>query len=448
MKKLWLIHPATIAKTSGYGETKAWGMPPLGLGYVAALTPKHWQVRIIDEHVEAVPFDELPHLVGIGAYTLNAPRAYQLAQEFRKKGVTTIFGGIHASMLPDETLQYADSVVIGEAESVWRQVIEDFETQKLQKKYIGKRNPMVNLPIPRRDLFSSKYEMDIIQTTRGCPFTCDFCSVTAFNGNEYRQRPIDEVLDEIQTIKKKFLYIIDDNILGVGKDAEKRAITLFKGMIERKIKKYWATQASVNFADNPEVLRYAYKSGCRSVYIGFESIIHESLNEMKKGINLKHGMEGFKKAIKKIHRHGICIVGAFIVGNDHDDIRVFQQIYQFMQEVNLDVLSLACLTPLPGTGLFQRLQNEKRIIYADFPDDWERYDTDQVVIKPKKMSVDQLARGYHYLVTKKFSKIKMFFQCLKTFLVTKNLITALFSYSLNKGIWECIVRDRDFDRIK
>lgn len=447
MKRLLLIHPGTICGTSGYGETGAWGMPPLGLGYVAALTPKDWQVRIVDEHVERLNLNERADLVGIGTYSVNAPRAYQLAGEFRKRGIPTVLGGIHVSMVPDEAVNYADAVVIGEAEPVWSKVISDFEKGRLKKRYMGDRLPLVNLPLPRRDLFSDKYEMDVIQTTRGCPFNCEFCSVTSFNGAKYRQRPINEILDELETIKKKVVYFVDDNILGFGKGAEERAIKLFKGIIDRKLNKIWGTQASINFADNKEVLKYAYKSGCRGVYIGFESIVTDSLNEMKKGINIKVGVEGFKKAIKRIHESGICVAGAFIVGNDHDDTTTFKKLYDFMEETNVDILSLSYLTPLPGTKLFNRLQKEGRIIYNDFPEDWEKYDTDQIVFKPKNMSIDELVRGYRYLINKRFTKSKMLFQCLKTLITTKNLISVLFAYSFNKGVWEYLVRDRDFDRI-
>ncbi|MGA1825528.1 MAG: B12-binding domain-containing radical SAM protein [bacterium] len=423
-------------------------MPPLGLGYVAALTPQDWQIKIVDEHVDTLSVgEEKPDLVGISTYSLNAPRAYQLSEEFRKRGIITILGGIHASMMPSEAENYSDAVVIGEAESVWGKVISDFENNTLKKRYIGERVPLVNLPIPRRDLFSDKYEMDIIQTTRGCPFNCEFCSVSAFNGAEYRQRPVEEVLNELATIKKKLVYFVDDNIFGFGKEAEERAIRLFGGMIDRKFKKIWGTQASINFADRDEVLRYAYKSGCRAVYIGFESIIPDSLVEMKKSINLKAGVEGFYKAIRKIHDHGIGVVGAFIVGNDHDDVTTFKKLWDFMKNVSLDVLSIAYLTPLPGTRLFERLKKEGRIIYDDFPGDWEKYDTDQVVIKPANMSVDELVRGYGYLVNKKFTPSTMLFQSLKTLMNTKNFVTALFAFNLNKGTWEYLVRDRDFDRI-
>ena len=447
MKKLLLIQPATINKSSGYAETKAFGIPPLGLGYVAALTPEHWQVKIIDEHVEEIIFDEKYDLVGITAYSLNAPRAYQLAREFNKRGIATVLGGIHVSMVPDEAANYADSIVVGEAESVWGKVIDDFENNKLQKKYIAERLPLDNLPLPRRDLFSDKYEMDVIHTSRGCPFKCNFCSVTAFNGNEYRQRPIEEVLNEMQMIKKDFFYIVDDNILGFGKEHERRALKLFKGMLEKKINKIWATQASINFADSEEVLEYAYKSGCRSVYIGFESINFSSLKEMRKGINIKAGIEGFKRAVKKIHKHGISVVGAFIVGNDHDSEETFKNLYDFMKDVKLDVLSIAYLTPLPGTGVFDRLKQEKRIIYDNFPEDWEKYDTDQIVIKPKNMSVNTVVRGYQYLVEKRFAKNEMLKQAITTFFSTKSIVTALVAYNLNKGTWEFLIRDRNFDLI-
>jgi len=447
MRKLLLVQPAKIAQVSSCGDTRAWGLPPLGLAYVASLTPPDWKVRIVDEYVEKVPFDEQFDLVGIGGYTPNAPRAYQISEEFRRRGIPTVMGGVHVSMVPDEAVLHTDAVVVGEAEAVWSTVIDDFEKGRLQKKYSGDKIKLVDLPIPRRDLLSDKYSMDVIQTARGCPFNCEFCSVTAFNGSQYRQRPVDEILAEMALIKKKLMYIIDDNFIGYGKESEERAIELFRGMIDRKFNKIWGTQVSVNFADNEKVLEYAYKSGCRVVYVGFESIVHENLRGMRKGVNANKGAAGFKKAVDRMHAHGIGVLGSFIVGNDNDDVHTFRRLYDFMGAANMDMFILSCLTPLPGTKLFERLKAEDRIIYTDFPADWEKYDTDHVVMKPKNMLACELACGYQYLASKWFTRRKLAFRFLKTLAVTKDPVTALFSYSLNKSTWKYLIYDRDPDRV-
>ena len=448
MRKLLLVHPATITQTAGWGETKSWGMPPLGLGYVAALTPKGWHVKIADEYIEKIDLNENADLVGITTYSVNASRAYQLSEEFRRRGIRTVLGGIHVSMVPDEAEKYADAVVVGEAESVWGKVISDFESGNLQKKYVAERLPLNNLPIPRRDLFSLKYEMDVIQTTRGCPFSCEFCSVTAFNGAEYRRRPTEEVLNELETIKKKVVYFVDDNILGFDKASEEMAIRLFKGIIKRKLNKIWVTQSSVNIADRPEVLKYAYKSGCRFVFIGIESIIPDTLKEMKKAVNIKTGIENLGKAIKCIQKSGIGVIGAFIVGNDHDDTAVFKKTLDFINETGLDVFQLSYMTPFPGTRLSERLNRDNRIIYNNFPKDWERCDMDQVMIKPKNMTIDELVRGYDYIIRKKITTPKILFQCMKTLFNTRDIFTAILGYNFNKDFQKYVIPDRKFERAR
>jgi radical SAM superfamily enzyme YgiQ (UPF0313 family) len=433
MKKLLLIHPLPRSGETSFSETEAWGMPPLNLGYVAALTPNDWHIKIVDEYVEKINLSEKPDLVGITAYTANVTKAYELAQKFKDIGVPTVLGGIHASMMPDESIKYVDSIVVGEAESSWGKVISDFNKGKLKRKYIGERLPLINLPLPRRDLFADKYQMDIVQTTRGCPFNCEFCCVTAFNGREYRQRPIEDVINELKSIKKKVVYFIDDNILGIGKKAEERALKLFKGMIDNKINKYWATQVSFNIAENEELLKYAYKAGCRSFYIGIETIRDNILKDLEKGINVKIGVDGFKKAISTIHKHGITICGSFILGNDNEDIKIFKELVQFIRNAKIDVYYPNILTPLPGTKLFNRLKKENRMIYSNFPDDWDKCDEDQVNIIPKNMTVEQLVRGYDFTVYSIFSRFKIIKQFFKTLFITKSLIASIISYSGNKA---------------
>ncbi|MDY6932670.1 MAG: radical SAM protein [Spirochaetota bacterium] len=444
MKKLLLIHPVPKEMTQGYGDTEAWGMPPLALGYIAALTPSDWHIKIVDEYVEKLDINEKPDLVGITSYSVNATRAYKLASEFKQKGIPTVIGGIHVSMMPEEAAKYVNTVVVGEAESIWMKVISDFENGQLKEKYVGDKPSLVNLPIPKRDLFSEKYKMDVIQTSRGCPFNCEFCSVTAFNGAEYRQRPVEEVLDELQTIMKKVVYFVDDNILGVGKKAEERAIDLFKGMMDRKIRKIWGTQTSINIIENEDVLKYAYKSGCRALYIGIESIKDVTLKEMRKGVNLKLGTDRFKHAISIIHKHGIGVIGSFIVGNDNEDITIFDELVRFIQDTKIDVLQLAFLTPFPGTKLFERLKMEDRIIYSNFPSDWDRCDMDQLMIIPKLMTVDQLVRGYDYVIHNTLSSYNILKQFLKTLIVTKSVTSSIFTYSLNKDYLRYILPERKF----
>jgi len=226
-KKLLLINPVQDARLSLATVTPI-RVPPIGLGYVAALTPSDWEAQVVDENVEALQ-DQEADLVGLTAYTQNAPRTYEVSEWFRRKGIKTVMGGVHASMLPDEAIRYVDSVVMGEAESVWAQVLRDFESNQLGRFYRGERIRLERLVKHRSDLFNlAKYRLKgHLETSRGCPNDCEFCSVTTFHGRAYRQRPVEDVLDELETINSKSILFLDDNILGHGEGARQRALRLF-----------------------------------------------------------------------------------------------------------------------------------------------------------------------------------------------------------------------------
>lgn len=447
MKNLLLIHPATRSNLAGFGDVGAWRMPPLCLAYVAALTPSDWDIKIVDEYIEPVDMNAEVDLVGITTYSANATRAYELSGHFRSRGIPVVLGGIHVSMCPEEASEYADAIVVGEAESVWGNVLSDFESDNLQKIYHAERLPLVDLPIPRRDLLSDKYEMDVIQTSRGCPFACEFCSITAFNGAEHRQRPIDEVLTEFSMLKKDIVYVLDDNIVGAGPAGQERALALFKGILDRKIKKIWGAQASINVSDNEEVLKYAYRSGCRTLYIGIESVATDNLQQMNKGVNLKVGVDGFKERIKLIHKHGMAVVGAFIVGLDHDDLSVLKRTLNFINESRIDVFDLSFLTPYPGTKLFDRLEREGRLICSEFPDDWDYCGGDNIMIKPANMSIVELVHGFDYIVRRKLNRWQIIRQFFRTWADTRDFISALMAYNLNKGQRTALDPEREMDRL-
>ncbi len=429
-KQLLLVYPYQKGKTIGYGETSALGLPPLGLGYIAALTPQHWDVTILDETTESINFSKTYDLVGISALTANVNRAYEISQAFRSQKIPVVMGGIHCSLLPNEALEYVDCVVIGEAENIWAQVIKDFESGSLQKKYEGDRPSLKNMPIPRRELFSKNYEIEVIQTTRGCPFDCEFCVVTKFNGSKFRTRPAEEVLDELETIKSKIVYFLDDNFFG-GYNGKNRALDVFKGMIQRKIKKYWATQTSINISDDEEVLRYAFKSGCRGVYIGIESVDIENLKQIKKTTNLKLGNEGIIKAIKRFHKHGIAVLGAFVFGCDNDDPSIFPKTIDFINKSGLDSFDLSMMMPYPGTKLYDRLEKEERLLLSNFPEQWSLFDEQNVLLKPKNISIIDLVRGYDHIVKTKLSKRSIIRQAFKSFYNTRNLISTFLALQTN-----------------
>ena len=427
-KKLLLINPAQHFKPNLASILR---LPAASLGYIAALTPPDWEIKIADENIEPLTFEEAD-LVGLTAYTCNVSRAYEISQEYRRKGTKTVIGGVHVSMLYDEAIQFVDSVVIGEAESVWPDLIHDFEQGELKKSYKGDHISLENQVKPRRDLYSKKYRLQSVETSRGCPNDCEFCSVTAFNGHLYRQRPVEQVLDELETLNTKYFFFSDDNILGHGKQAEERAIRLFRGMVDRGLKKQWGCYVGIDFANNPEVLKYAKKAGCLGVFIGFESINEESLQGMHKVRNLRVGVKNYKEVIRKIHDYGIGILGSFVLGSDGDRKDVFDRTTEFILDSKIDATQLSILNPLPGTRLYQRLKQEGRLLRTNYPDDWKYYDFTNVLFKPKNMTPEELDEGVARMHRNLSSRTIALKRAFCSAIITKNLPGAAIAYIGNR----------------
>ena len=428
-KKLLLINPLSTNRQGLILHSHVI-YPPIGLGIIATLTPEDWDVEILDENFERFAYREAD-LVGITALTSSVTRAYELADIYREKGIPTVLGGIHASMMNEESMQFFDAVVKGEAESVWKQLIEDFEKGKLQKIYKGKLLPFENAVSPARHLFHEKYQFASIQTTRGCPMMCDFCSVHTFNGNKYRERPVEEVLDELETITHNKIYFVDDNLIGYGKKSERRAIALFKGMLERGIKKQWFCSASLNFADNEEVLELAARSGCVMVLLGIESERIEQLEETNKMLNIKIGIDHYDEVFEKIHKYGISVLGAFIYGLESDTPETMASRTEYINNAPIDAVQATILTPLPGTELFNRMASAKKIVFNNYPEDWQLYDFVDVVFNHKNMSrevfMSEVRKNWDALYNDKILKKKF----LRTLKQTRSPLAAVWSYGSN-----------------
>ena len=322
--KLQLIVPATH---ENQGKPRKAILPPLGMALIAALTPPEVEVSLTDENVAPINFQKEVDLVGITSLTSTSQRAYKIADTFRAMGKKVVLGGIHPSILPEEASQHADAIVIGEAEGIWPGVIADFKANKLQKIYRQNIRPsLVGLPNPRRDLFAkgSYYFTNTIFTTRGCPYSCSFCTVTSFFGHTYRCRPIPEVINEIKTLNRKKLFIfLDDNIVGSPPYAKE----LFRALIPLKIK--WVGQCSVTIAKDDELLKLAAASGCVDLFIGFESLSPSNLTAVGKKIN---AVDEYEAIIKKLHNAGIGVHGFFIFGLDGDDAGSFKRTVLFAQK--------------------------------------------------------------------------------------------------------------------
>ena len=382
--KLELIAPATQENN---GKQKKTLCPPLGLAMVAALTPPEVEVSLTDENATVIDFQKEIDLVGITTSTLTAQRAYGIADTFRAKGVKVVLGGIHPSMLPEEASQHADAVVVGEGEGIWPNLLEDFKAKNLQRVYRKPERPsLLSLPIPRRDLFAEGAYLvrQTISTTRGCPYSCSFCSVTSFFGHTYRYRPVEEILKEIETFnRKKLIVFVDDNIVGNPKVAKE----LFRALVPYRIK--WVGQASVTITRDDELLKLAATSGCIDLFIGFESISPANLEAVGKKINI---VDEYENVVRKVHSHAIAIHGFFIFGFDEDDEDIFRRTIRFVQKMRLESAQFDFLTPYPGTALCESMDKAGRILTKD----WSQYGYN-LVFEPKPMSREVLQNGHDWV---------------------------------------------------
>ena len=432
MKKLLLVNP--VGQTSGYLLSKFSTIPPLSLAYIAAETPSDWQVSIADENFAPIPFEDAD-LVGITAFTSSINRAYEIAMQYRDRGIKVVIGGIHASMLPDEALRYADAVVVGEGEGVWKEVIKDFEHNRLRRKYFGPRLDLSQNQIrPRRDLLDSRYVFHSIQTSRGCPFNCNFCTVSKYLGQEFRQRSVRDVLEELQEIPGDLLFFLDDNLIGYSRESKQRAIELFEGMIKLGLNKKWWMQTSIDSADDDRVLKLAAEAGCMLTFIGFETIRTQTLKNMKKGINLKIGIKNYRKVIDAFHTHGIGVVGAFILGNDYESPNYYKEMAKFIVRSGIDVVQLAILTPLPGTELMAQMEKEGRLLYSSFPKDWDKYRLSYVVQNPKGLEPATIYIGNNYIKNHIYSFPWAQYRMLRSFFSLKNPTNFYVAYRYNKAL--------------
>ena len=366
--------------------------PPLVLPLLAGLTPPGIEVRLVDENVELTDTNAETDWVAISCMTASAPRAYEIADAFRKREIPVVMGGIHPTVLPDEAALHADAIVVGEAEPVWQDILVDLTRDSLQTRYQNDRYcNMEGLPFPRRDLLSRNHYLTVntVQTARGCPNDCSFCSVSTVAGRSYRFRPVTEVIEEVRTLKG-WVGFVDDNIAG----NPTRAKELFEALIPLKIR--WVGQADLNMAKDPELLRLAVRSGCQAMFVGLESISQENLRATHKGPNLETDMVA---AIATIHKAGIEIIGSFVLGLDGDDQSVFAKTARFAEQQKLAVAQFAVLTPFPGTKIRQQLKLEGRILN----DDWSKYTMSNVVFQPKNMTALELQQGQRYVYDRFYS---------------------------------------------
>lgn len=371
--KILLISPCVDAETK---TPDGLMIPQLALHILEGLTPSRHEVKIIEEEIEKINLDEDCEIVGISCMTANAPRAYELAGEFRKRGKKVVLGGIHPTLLPDEAEPYADSVVVGEAEGVWEQVIEDCENGVLRKRY-HQESPSLDRYIPMKFKASTRrrlFDVIPIMTTRGCPYHCEFCCVFNLFGDKIRHVPVCNIVRELEESRKKAYLFLDDNIIGNSVYAKE----LFAAIKPFGIK--WVGQASISFVRDDELMKLAVESGCTALFFGVESVSESRLKKMRKSIK---DIGKVKEAIKKVMDMGIYFHGSFVLGFDDDTKGIFDETLKFIRETKIGAASINILTPYPGTKVYEQLKREGRLI----TNDWKYYDHSTVVFRSDSLLI-------------------------------------------------------------
>ena len=444
MNKVILINP--VRKKSGYILSRFTRFPPLGLAYLAGVTPAEWEVKIIDENFESFEF-EPADIVGITAFTSSINRAYEIAGIYKKVGITVVLGGIHASMVSDEVLEYADAVVVGECETAWPELLKDFSRGELKRIYTGDRIDLAdNPPRPRRELLDQRYLWQSIQTSRGCPFACSFCSVTSYLGRGYRQRTAADVLDELESMPGKFIAFVDDNLIGSTSESRERARAIFQGMIDRGMKKRWWMQTSINATEDKELIRLAARAGCYVAFVGFETIDQAGLKEMHKGVNVKIGVDGYRDVVKIFHSCGIGVMGGFIIGNDFESPAYYRKFENFLIKSGIDICQISILTPLPGTDLFKKLDGEGRLNCKTYPEDWDKYRLSRVVHEAVGIDEEGIYRGDNFLKKKIYTGSGFFRRMVKTAAALRSPLKVFLIVLINRAMRRGWMKSYYYDR--
>jgi len=399
-------------------------IPQLTLALIAGMTPLQHEVEICEEvYGSKINYEGDYDLIGITLMTQTCIRGYQIANEFRERDKIVVFGGIHATSLPEEAIQYGDAVVIGEAEEgLWEEVLADAEKHKLRKFYKLDKPPDLQKHVfPRRDLIkcsSGKLSVAPIETTRGCPYNCDFCSVSRFFGTRQRHKTIRNIIQEAESCPEHYLFFLDDNITFDKVFAKK----LFTEMIH--LKKGWVGQASINVAKDEELMKLAQKSGCKALLIGFESMGESGINQYRKTLKT---IEDNVLAVKKLQHNGILTMASLIFGLDSDTDEVFDLGHEFLVKSRAAFFQACVMTPYPGTEVFKKLKSEGRIL----TDNWSKFDATKVIVSPVNMTPELLLDRFNYIKHDIYGKMSVLKRAWPN--VTIGLEQTLFYFALNKG---------------
>ncbi len=362
-------------------------MEPLQLGILAALTPPDIDVVMYDDRMEQIPYDEPTDLVAITVETFTARRAYEIREEFRKRGVQTVMGGMHAMLIPEEVAEHCDCVIVGDAEPVWETMLCDFKHGRLKKRYDAMQPecPQINV-ITRRDIFEGKGYLPItlLQFSRGCSHRCSFCASSVYFGAHHYCRPVEDVIREIKEQKRKLLFFVDDNIVCNHEKAKE----LFRALIPLKI--HWVSQGSMDMLNDKELMELMVKSGCLGLVIGFESISPECIAQMNKYTNKKGSGEMYQEEIRQLRKWGLQTWAAFTVGHDGDTVESIRATCDFAIKNKFTFAAFNILMPYPNTPLYEKMKQEGRLLYNG---KWwlhEDYRFNYASIVPQNMTAEKL----------------------------------------------------------
>lgn len=382
--RLTIVHPA-IGHRHGEKYIKTWQMEPLPVATLAGLTPAEVDISFYDDRLEHIPYDQETDLVAISVETYTARRAYQIASEYRKRGVPVVMGGFHANLCPDEVAQYAEAVVTTEAEGVWQQVLNDAANGGLNTFYSSSARPELHsLQIDRRIYQGKRYmPATLIEAGRGCSFRCEFCSIQTYFEQSQSRRPVQDIVNEIKGCGngKQLFFFVDDNFANDVQDTSE----LLDALIPLNIR--WVSQASINVLHDEDFVKQLAKSGCRGLLVGLESLDRSNLELMGKSFNLAQG--GYDHAFELTRKYGIRIYATFVFGYDSDSFELFGQSLEFALKHNFYIAAFNHVTPFPGTPLYKRLEAENRLLYENWwldPD----YGYNRIPFRPANMTAEEL----------------------------------------------------------
>lgn len=398
--KVTFIQPAVGEKT-GKDYARTWCMEPLAIAVLSALTPPIIERAFYDDRIEYIPYDEPTDLAAISVETYTAKRSYEIAKEYRLRNVPVVMGGFHATLATVEVKQHADTVVVGEAEVTWPQLLNDFQNGTLKDEYRNDHSPETRGILPDRSIFGNKKYLllGLVETSRGCLYNCEFCSIYGFYDRSYRNRPIDDIVADIRLSGKKYFFFVDDNFAM----ERNRTLRLCNALKSLKIK--WFGQASIHISNDDEVLKALKESGCTGLLVGFESFSDDNLKMMGKNVNLQYA--DYKRAVSRFRSYGLIIYGTFVFGYPGDTLEDFEQVFRFALDNRLYMNAFNHLVPFPGTPIYDRLKNENRLV----SDKWwlmDNYKFGDVVYNPGLLSAGELTLiCYQYRL--KFFTLKSIF---------------------------------------